>query len=156
MSITHRGRGKICMILLQLNRIKQNQAKNAINILRELDLVTFHMKDNLSDDGTSKIDVRMIMYNLQVRGTPCKCCSRSHQRSSPGLRLRLTALSVLIARVWWISHSRIFFIQFGYWCDWRDQKQPSLCCHFNHMFHALNITRSCCVFSTHRHQASTT
>ena len=40
-----------------LNRIKQNWAKNAIHIIRELDLVTFHMKDNLSDDGTSKIDV---------------------------------------------------------------------------------------------------
>ena len=44
-----------------LNRIKQNWAKNAIHIIRELDLVTFHMKDNLSNDGTSKIDVRMIM-----------------------------------------------------------------------------------------------
>ena len=41
---------------------------------------------------------------LQARGTPCKCCSRSQQRSSPGLRLRLTVLFVLIARVWWISH----------------------------------------------------
>ena len=30
-------------------------------IIRELDLVTFHMKYNLSDDGTSKIDVRVIM-----------------------------------------------------------------------------------------------
>ena len=39
--------------------------------------------------------------------TPCKCCSRSQQRSSPGLRLRLTALLVLIERVWWISHSLI-------------------------------------------------
>ena len=45
----------------KLNRIKQNWAKNAIHIIRELDLVTFHMKDNLSDDGTSKIDVRIIM-----------------------------------------------------------------------------------------------
>ena len=45
---------------------------------------------------------------LQVRGTPCKCCSRSQQRSSPGLRLRLTPLLlVLIERVWWISHSLI-------------------------------------------------
>ena len=44
-----------------LNRIKQNWAKNVILIRRELDLVAFHMKDNLSDDGTSKIDVRMIM-----------------------------------------------------------------------------------------------
>ena len=39
---------------------------------------------------------------LQVRGTPCKCCSRSQQqRSSPGLRLRLTALLVLTERVWY-------------------------------------------------------
>ena len=30
--------------------------KNAIHIIRELDLVTIHMKD-LSDDGTSKIGV---------------------------------------------------------------------------------------------------
>ena len=35
---------------------------------------------------------------------PCTCCSRSQQRSSPGLRLRLTAPLVLIERVWWISH----------------------------------------------------
>ena len=82
-----------------LNIIKQNWAKNAIHIIRELDLVTFHMKDNLSV-GTSKS-----MY-VQVR-TPCKCCSRSQQSSSPGLRLRLTVLIVLIERVWWISHSLI-------------------------------------------------
>ena len=44
---------------------------------------------------------------LQVRGTPCKCCSRSQQRSSPGLRLRLTPLLVLMERVWWMSHSLI-------------------------------------------------
>ena len=68
-----------------------------MHLIRELDLVTFHMKDNLSD-GTSKIDVRMIMQNLQVRGTPCKCCSRSQQTSRPGLPLRLTALLVLIER----------------------------------------------------------
>ena len=43
-----------------LNGIKQNRAKNAIHIIRELDLVTFHMKDNLSD-GTSKIDARVRM-----------------------------------------------------------------------------------------------
>ena len=35
------------------------------------------------------------------------CCSRSQQRSSPGLRLGLTALLVLIERVRWISHSLI-------------------------------------------------
>ena len=40
--------------------------------------------------------------------TPRKCCSRSQQRSSPGLRLRLTALLVLIERVWWISHYHHF------------------------------------------------
>ena len=45
---------------------------------------------------------------LQVRGTPCKCCSRSQQRSSPGLPLRLTPLLVLIERVWWISHYHHF------------------------------------------------
>ena len=28
--------------------------------------------------------------------------------------------------------------------DWRDLKQPSLCCHFNHMFHAQ--PSACCVF----------
>ena len=45
------------------------------------------------------------MSKLQeVRGTPCKC---SQQRSRPGLRLRLTALLVLIACVWWISRSLI-------------------------------------------------
>ena len=52
--------------------------------------------------------------NLQVRSTPCKCCSRSRQRSSPGLRLRLTALLVLIERVWLISHS-IFTSTFDIW-----------------------------------------
>ena len=44
---------------------------------------------------------------LLVRGTPCKYCSSSQQRSSPGLRLRLTPLFVLIARVWCMSHSLI-------------------------------------------------
>ena len=39
-----------------LNIIK-HQAKTVIHIVRELDLVTFHMKDNLSD-VTSKINVR--------------------------------------------------------------------------------------------------
>ena len=43
-----------------LKRIKRNWAKTAIHIIRELDLVTFHMKYNLSD-GTSKIDVRMMI-----------------------------------------------------------------------------------------------
>ena len=39
---------------------------------------------------------------LQVFSIPCKCCSRSQQRSSPGLRLsRLTELLVFIERVWW-------------------------------------------------------
>ena len=41
---------------------------------------------------------------LQVPGTPCKCCSRSQQRSSPGLRLGETALLVLIELVRRISH----------------------------------------------------
>ena len=46
--------------------MKQNRAKNAIHITRELDLVTIHMKDNLSD-GTSKIDVR-IYDNVKTKG----------------------------------------------------------------------------------------
>ena len=44
---------------------------------------------------------------LRVRSTPCKCCIRSQMRSSPGLRLRLTALLILVELVWWISHSFI-------------------------------------------------
>ena len=40
-----------------LNIIKQNWAKTVIHMIRELDLVTFQMEDNLSD-GTSKISVR--------------------------------------------------------------------------------------------------
>ena len=49
----------ICMILLH---VKQNntKAKSAIHMIRELDLVTFHVKDYLSD-GTSKIDVYVRM-----------------------------------------------------------------------------------------------
>ena len=43
-------------------------------------------------------------WKLQVRGTPCKCCSRSQQRSSPGWRLRLTPRLVLIARVYGEYH----------------------------------------------------
>ena len=42
-----------------LKRTIQNWAKTAIHVILELDLVTFHMKFNLSD-GTSKIDVGMI------------------------------------------------------------------------------------------------
>ena len=47
------------MILLH---VKQNntKAKSAIHMIRELDLVTFHVKDYLSD-GTSKIDVYVRM-----------------------------------------------------------------------------------------------
>ena len=45
--------------------IKQNQTKTKLSktvihiiiLVRELDLATFHMKDNL-DDGTSKINAR--------------------------------------------------------------------------------------------------
>ena len=51
-----------------LNRIKQNWAKTAIHIIRELDLVTFHMKDYLSDEA-SKIDVRTWCKNSETTGT---------------------------------------------------------------------------------------
>ena len=50
-----------------LNRTKQNWAKIAIHIIRELDLVTFHMKDYLSDE-TSKIDVGLCK-NSKTTGT---------------------------------------------------------------------------------------
>ena len=60
---------------------------------------------------------------LQVRGAPCKCCSRSQQRSSPGLRHRSTAMLVLIERVWWISQfSHHFF------CSWYMSKHISHTC----------------------------
>ena len=41
--------------------------------------------------------------------------SRSQQRSSPCLRLRLTALFVSIERVWWIAHSLITFCGLDTW-----------------------------------------
>ena len=55
-------------------------------------MIRLHVKQNKT---------KLLRKKLQVRGTPCKCCSRSQQRSSPGLRLRLTALLVLIECVWW-------------------------------------------------------
>ena len=42
-----------------------------------------------------------------MSGTLCKSCSRSQQRCGRGLWLRLTALFVLIERVWRVSHSLI-------------------------------------------------
>ena len=48
------------MMLLHVKQNKTKLSKNAIHV-RELDLVTFRMKDDFSDDGKSKIDVRMIM-----------------------------------------------------------------------------------------------
>ena len=114
----------ICMILLITLHVKQNKTnliKNAIHIIRELELVTLQLKDNLSD-RTSKIGVRMILSKLQVRGTPCKCCSKSQQRSSPGFRLRLTAPLVWIERVCWISHYHHFF------CSWHTTKHISHSC----------------------------
>ena len=48
--------------------LKQNEPliKNVIPIIRALDLITIHMKDNLSD-GTSKIDVRMYDFVKNYR-----------------------------------------------------------------------------------------
>ena len=37
---------------------------------------------------------------VRIWGTPCKCCSRSQQRSSPGLRLRWTPKSVSTTDGW--------------------------------------------------------
>ena len=45
------------MLLLHVKQSKTKLSKTAIHIIRKLDLVTFHMKDYLSDE-TSKIDVR--------------------------------------------------------------------------------------------------
>ena len=39
-----------------------------------------------------------------------------------------------------VSPSRLYHFLCRYRCDWRDQKQPYLCCHFNHMFHAFKTT----------------
>ena len=50
-----------------LNRIKQNWSKTAINMMRELDLVTFHMKYYLSDEA-SKIDVRIWWWKTDDNG----------------------------------------------------------------------------------------
>ena len=47
---------------------KQNWAKTAIHIIRELDLVTFHMKDYLSVEA-SKIGVRIWCKNSKTTGT---------------------------------------------------------------------------------------
>ena len=54
------------MILLHVEQNKTKLIKNAIHIIRELDLVTLQLKDNLSD-GTSKIDVRMYDFVKNYR-----------------------------------------------------------------------------------------
>ena len=38
-------------------------------------MIRLHVKQNKT---------KLLRKKLQVRGTPCKCCSRSQQRSSPG------------------------------------------------------------------------
>ena len=43
------------------------EQKTVIHKIQELDLVPFHMKDNLSD-GTSKINLRTIMSKLKKLG----------------------------------------------------------------------------------------
>ena len=53
----HRGRGKICMMLLHIKRKKTKLSVKCHPYDTRLDLVTFHTKDNWSD-GTSKIDLR--------------------------------------------------------------------------------------------------
>ena len=104
-----------------LTRIQQNWAKTAIHIIRELDLVTFHMKDIWVMRRAKSIYVYDVKtQKLQVRGTPCKWWSRSQQRSSPGVQLRLTPLLVLIERVWWISHSLITLITSSAVDMWRQ------------------------------------
>ena len=47
-----------------LNRIKQNWAKIAIHIIRELDLVTFHMEDYMSDEASKNSKTTGTWYSL--------------------------------------------------------------------------------------------
>ena len=92
---------------------------------------------------------------LQVRGTPCKCCSRSQQRSSPGLRLRLTPrlVLILIARVWWISHSLITSALDNIWQSTSHtllpfyKKLKNVSCEYNREWSKLNFA-SCVVHQT--------
>ena len=79
------------MVLLHAKHNKTKLSKNChpYNTRKNI-AITFPMKDYLSD-GTSKINVRMIAKKqnkkrkekkfTEVRGSPCKRCSRSQQRS---------------------------------------------------------------------------
>ena len=67
---------------------------------------------------------QLFVFFLQVRSTPCKCCSRSQQRSSSGLRLRLTALLVLIERVCMVN---VTFSHHFFW-TWYLTKHISHTC----------------------------
>ena len=107
-----------CCYMLNILWIKQNWAKTVIRIIRELDLVTFH--EHYLRDEASKIDARIVYdvktQQLQVRDTPCTCCSRSQQRSSLGLRLKLTPLLVFDrTRMVNITFSHHFFCSWYIW-----------------------------------------
>ena len=94
---------------------------------------------------------------LHVRGTPCTCCSRSQQRSSPGLQLRLTPLLVLIEREWWVSHSLITSVLLIYMtkhisltCGRRSCRLPQFVKqHSQPYFQALSCNSSSSVFLNH-------
>ena len=94
---------------------------------------------------------------------PHFCCSVFVFTKKPAANSKLGFFPSTSYQVWCTADtrpcdgplSRLSIFLCGYRCDWRDRKRPSLCCHFNHMFHAFKTT-SCCVFSAHRHQASTT
>ena len=49
-----------------------------------------------------------------MHGTPCKCCSRSQQRSSPGLRLRLTVCVLSLIHI--SEPTRPLYISYAVFC----------------------------------------
>ena len=103
----HRGRGKIRMMVLL--HVKQNNTQlskkcHPYNTRIGSGYISYERQFEWWDEQN-----RCTYYhNVKTTGawySQGKCCSRSQQRSSPGLRLRLTPLLVLIGRVWWVSHS---------------------------------------------------
>ena len=93
----------MCMILLL--HIKQNKRKltNTCHLHKMIigSGCTSYERMLESDDASKSMYVYDVKtQKLQVRGTPCKCCNRSQERYSPGLRLRLTPLLVFTERVY--------------------------------------------------------
>ena len=116
----HGGRGKTCMRDTAVH-VKQNKSKLSKNCHPHNTIIGsgYISYERRFDEWWDEQNRCTYVYDVktqkqQVRGTPCKCCSRSQQRSSPGLRLRLTPLLVFIERVCMvnITFSHHFF------CSW--------------------------------------